>query len=250
MTRHTALFRVYEELNDFLPEARRKRDFTYEFDGAPAVKDAVEALGIPHTEVDIILVNGRSVAFSHNLRDGDRVAVYPVFESLDVTPLVRLRPEPLRRTAFIADVHLGKLARLLRLAGFDTLYRNDLADDEIIRLSLAEQRIILTRDRGLLKVGVVTHGCCIRSHAPYEQLAEVIRRFDLHGQIRPFHRCLRCNGPVKPVEKAEIIDRLPPRTARAFDEFTRCRDCGRIYWKGSHWEKLRARLNQLRRSAP
>jgi uncharacterized protein with PIN domain len=246
MSRHTARFRVYAELNDFLPEERRQREFAYAFDGAPAVKDAIEALGIPHPEVDVILVNGRSVDFSHHLQDGDRVAVYPVFESLDVTPLVRLRPAPLRRTAFIADVHLGKLARLLRLAGFDTLYRNDLADDEIVRLSLAEHRIILTRDRGLLKVGAVTHGCCIRSHDPYEQLAEVIRRFDLHRQIRPFHRCLRCNGAVEPVDKAEIIHRLPPRTARAFDEFTRCRDCGHLYWKGSHWEKLQARLDGLR----
>ncbi|MBN2433039.1 MAG: Mut7-C ubiquitin/RNAse domain-containing protein [Acidobacteria bacterium] len=248
MTRHSACFRIYAELNDFLPAERRQREFTYAFDGTPAVKDAVEAMGIPHTEVDIILVNGRSVDFSHNLRDGDRVAVYPVFESLDITPLVRLRPEPLRRTAFIADVHLGKLARLLRLAGFDTLYRNDLADAEIVRLSLAEQRIILTRDRGLLKVGAVTHGCFIRSGDPYQQLAQIMQRFDLYGQIRPFHRCLRCNGRVEPVDKAEITPLLPPRTAQAFDEFTRCRDCGRIYWKGSHWEKLRARLAALRSS--
>jgi len=248
MTRHTARFRVYAELNDFLPAERRQREFAYEFDGTPAVKDAVEALGIPHPEVDVILVNGQSVDFSHNLQDGDRVAVYPVFESLDVAPLVRLRPAPLRRTAFIADVHLGKLARLLRLAGFDTLYRNDLADDEIIRLALAEQRIILTRDRGLLKVGAVTHGCHIRSDNPYEQLAQVLQRFDLYGQIRPFRRCLRCNGPVEPVAKADIIDRLPPRTARAFDEFTRCRHCGRIYWQGSHWEKLKSRLDEMRRT--
>ena len=102
-----AEFRFYEELNDFLPPEKRKRSFAYMFEGTPSIKDAIEAVGVPHTEIDIILVDGRSVGFDHRLRGGERVAVYPMFEAIDVSPLVRLRPQPLRITRFVVDVHLG-----------------------------------------------------------------------------------------------------------------------------------------------
>jgi uncharacterized protein len=141
----TAFFRFYEELNDFLPEDRRKRDFSLNFDGRPTVKHLIESIGVPHTEIDLILVNGVSVDFKHHVSDQDRVAVYPVFESFDISPLVRLRPYPLRKPVFILDVHLGKLARKLRLLGFDTLYRNDYEDSEIVAIAVAAHRIVLTR---------------------------------------------------------------------------------------------------------
>ncbi len=240
----TAFFRFYEELNDFLPEPKRKRTYPYSFDGKPSVKDAVEAEGVPHTEVDLILVNGRSVNFGHHLQDGDRVAVYPVFESLDISPLIRLREKPLRKTRFILDVHLGKLARSLRLLGFDTMYRNDLDDPEIIEIAAEEGRIILTRDIGILKHSAVTHGYWLRSTDPEEQVREVLNRFDLYGQIRPFHRCINCNGLIEPVDKAEIQSRLQPRTQTYYDEFFRCTDCGRIYWKGSHYRKMIDRIDR------
>ena len=127
----SASFRFYEELNDFLPRENRKRAFDYAFNGTPAVKDAIEAIGVPHTEVDLILVDGVSVGFAHLLQGGERVAVYPTFERLDISPLNRLRPQPLREPRFILDVHLGKLARYLRLAGFDAAY-GDEADDAAI----------------------------------------------------------------------------------------------------------------------
>jgi hypothetical protein len=116
----TATFRFYEELNDFLPPARRKREFSVPCARAATAKHMIEALGVPHTEVEVVLVNGESVGFERLLRDGDRVAVYPKFEALDITPLLRVRQAPLRTTHFLADAHLGGLARLLRLAGFDT----------------------------------------------------------------------------------------------------------------------------------
>src|SRR4030095_6880135 len=144
-------FRFYEELNDFLPSARRKRTFAYRFQGSPAVKDAIEALGVPHTEVDLVLVDGASVRFSHRLRGGERVAIYPVFERLDIAPLVRLRPAPLRTPRFVADVHLGTLARGLRLLGFDTLYDRTAQDPELVRRSVAERRGFLTQDVGVLQ---------------------------------------------------------------------------------------------------
>ena len=137
------VFRFYEELNDFLPLARKKVSFEYAFRGSPSVKDAVEAIGVPHTEVDLVIVNGRSVGFEYQLRDGDRIAVYPTFEALDISPATRLKARPLRKLRFIADVHLGKLARLLRMMGFDTLYDRDFEDAEIVARSTGELRIIL-----------------------------------------------------------------------------------------------------------
>jgi len=234
----TATFRFYAELNDFLPEGKRLQRLPYTFSGKPSVKDAIEAQGIPHTEVDLIVVEGESIGFDYHLRDGDEVAVYPVFESLDITPIVKLREKPLREPRFILDVHLGKLARHMRLLGFDTLYRNDYADPEIVELSVSERRAVLTRDRRLLRARVITHGYWLRSTDAEEQLAEVIRRFDLKRLISPFSRCLACNGSMEPVKKEEILDLLEPKTKLYFDEFYRCAECGKIYWRGSHSGQL------------
>lgn len=156
---------------------------------------------MPHIEVDLVLVDGESVDFTRRLTGGERVAVYPVFERLDITPVTRLRARPLRWTRFVLDVHLGKLARYLRLLGFDTLYRTDYDDATIIRLSLDEQRIILTRDRGVLKHTAVTHGYWVRSTVPRQQLSEIMRVFDLVGDTRPFTRCMLCNGELQRVAK-------------------------------------------------
>ena len=244
MHRHTATFRFYEELNDFLPQHRQKTRFEYAFDGTPAVKDSIEALGVPHTEVDLILVNGQSVDFAHHIQDGDDVAVYPVFESLDISPVIRLRPKPLRESRFILDGHLGKLARNLRLLGFDTLYRNDYDDTEIIRIAERERRIILTRDVGILKHGAVTRGYWIRTTSPEEQTQEVLRRFDLFRQTRPFTRCTVCNGPVEKIAKEKILHRLEPRTKKYYEAFYRCVECDKIYWKGSHHEKMLDKIDR------
>src|SRR5215470_922616 len=170
-----AELRFYEELNDFLPEERRKRAFPVEVDRARSVKDAIESVGVPHTEVDLVIVDGRSVDFTHPLRGGERVAVYPMFERLDITPLVRLRPRPLRDPRFVADGHLGKLARHLRMAGFDTLWSNAWDDDEIVNISAVQKRTILTRDKGMLRRGEVDRGYFVRATESKAQLAEVVR---------------------------------------------------------------------------
>ena len=242
---HTAEFRFYEELNDFLPIALRKRSFAHAFTGTPSVKDVIEALGVPHTEVDLILVNGRSVDFSYPVRDGDRISVYPVFESFDISPLLRLRPRPLRDPRFVLDSHLGRLAVYLRLLGFDTLYRNDYGDAQIVELARAEQRIILTRDKGLLKHGAVTHGYWLRETEPHRQTVEVLRVFDLRRSMQPFTRCMACNGELQDVGKAVVIDRLPPHVRESFDQFAQCAGCSRVYWPGSHYTRLRQMIDAL-----
>lgn len=208
------------------------------FFGKPTVKDVIESLGIPHTEVDLILLNGESVSFDAHLSDGDRLSVYPRFESLDIRPLQRLRPEPLREIRFIVDVHLGKLARYLRMLGFDTLYDLALGDEQIIEKSLHEERIILTRDLGILKNSRVKHGYFVRQTKPKEQAREIVKRFDLKNKIFSFSRCLECNTPLQPLEKEAALERLPRETLRYYDAFFFCPTCEKIYWEGSHFEKM------------
>ena len=245
-----ASFRFYAELNDFFPtpsrqEGRRAVDIPYGFHVSPTVKDAIEALGVPHVEVDLILVNGTSVGFDHRLEDGDRVSVYPVFESLDISPIVRLREAPLRESAFVADVHLRRLARLLRLLGFDVLHSNDLDDAQLVEISAGEGRILLSRDRQLLKHGRVTHGYWVRSTDPIEQAREVVRRFDLARSACPFSRCPACNGRLEPVEKEAVADEIPPKTARWLDEYVQCAECGKLYWRGTHFERLEGLMERI-----
>jgi uncharacterized protein len=230
--------RFYAELGDFLPAGRRQVAFAHPVKDHTSVKDLIESLGVPHTEVDLILVNGDSVDFSYRVHDGDRISVYPVFESFDITPLVRVRPQPLREPRFVLDTHLGKLAGYLRLLGFDTLYRNDYADPQLVQISHWERRILLTRDRGVLKHRLVTHGHYMRETDPVRQVAEVLRRFDLAGAIAPFRRCMRCNGLLEPVAKNDIADRLLPKTRQYYEDFRLCTGCGRVYWKGSHYERM------------
>jgi len=236
-------FRFYEELNDFLAPARRRHAFAYRIHGTPAVKDAIEAVGVPHTEVDLILVNGESVRFSHRLRGGERVAVYPLFERLDIAPLQHLRPRPLREPRFVLDVHLGKLARNLRMAGFDCLYRNDYRDSALITAALAEHRIILTRDKGLLKQRLVTHAYFVRRTDSEEQLREVIHALQLDTGLRPFTRCRECNAQLRDVPKAQVLERLPSSVRASYDRFQLCPGCGRIYWEGTHYARLRRLLD-------
>ena len=240
-----ATLRVYGELNDFLLPADRQVTLVVPVDRGTTVKDFIEAHGVPHTEIDLVLVNGESVDFGRPLGDGDRVAAYPVFEALDVAPVTRVRPEPLRVIRFVLDVHLGRLARYLRLVGFDTLYDREAGDDRLAELSRAEHRVLLTRDQGLLKRRAVTHGYCVRSTAPPRQLAEVVSRFDLRRLVRPFSRCTVCNGVLEPADRSNVEVEVPERSREQFDEFQRCPNCRRIYWRGSHF----ARLEQIVASA-
>ena len=241
----TAEFRFFEELNDFLPPGRRKVWFPESFFPGESVKSVIENLGVPHTEVDLVTVNSESVSFSHILQENDRVCVYPVFESFDIAPVSKVRPEPLRSVRFLLDVHLGKLAGMLRMLGFDACCEEPFDDPSLAARSRREQRILLTRDRGLLKRTVVTHGCCVRSSDPMIQTAEVVRRFDLRDRIRPFTRCMACNGLLVGIDPGEAAGRVPEGVMERHREFKCCESCGRLYWKGTHWEHMRAKLASL-----
>ncbi len=235
-------------LNEFLSPERRDCEFEYRFRERGSIKDVIESLGVPHTEVDLILVDGKPVGFDHLVRDGEHVSVYPVFAVPTRFLDFRLQaPPPAPR--FVLDTHLGRLAAYLRMLGFDTLYRNDYDDPELADISTTQQRVLLSRDKGLLMRKQVEFGHFVRARLPHEQVLEVLQRYELFDSQRPFGRCMHCNGMIHPVAKEVIAAHLMPRTREHYGEFWQCRDCGKIYWKGSHYrrmEKLVSRINGAR----
>lgn len=241
----SATFRFYEVLNGFLPPVRRGRDFAAPCARDATVKHMIEALGVPHTEAGLVLVNGESSGFERRLVDGDRVAVYPGIKQFNVQDVQRLRQWPQGPLRFVADAHLGGLARLLRMAGFDTLYDNNYHDAEVERIACEEERVLLTRDRALLMRRTVELGCYLHATDPEEQLRELFVRLGLASSALPFTRCLHCNLPLRAVTKAEVLERLPPRVAEVQDEFTACDGCRRVFWKGSHYARMRVLLDSV-----
>ena len=241
-----AVFRFHGTLNDFLIYARRDTWFNYHFRGNPAVKDAIEALGVPHPEVQVILVDQKPVSFTYQLQPEDRVEVFPVNLSATFPEANSLNPPVPEIPKFVLDVHLGKLAKKLRMLGFDTAYRNDYDDKTIADLASTENRIVLTRDAGLLKQKQIIWGYWLRSQMPELQLKEVVSRFKLEKKFAPFTRCLECNGQLEKVDKELVWEQLPPKTRLYFQEFYQCPQCKKVYWKGSHFERMKAITDQFR----
>jgi hypothetical protein len=238
--------RFYGSLNDFLAPERRGVAFLYSLAGPCSVKDLIESLGPPHPEVEMVLVDGAAVDFSHRVEPGQRLAVYPAFSSIDVAPLVRVGPPALPEPRFLLDVGLGRLSGLLRMLGFDTLWRNDYADDVLARVSRAEQRILLTRDLGVLKRSEVVHGYFPRETDPSQQLVEVVRRFRLTSSMRPFTRCIACNAPLAEASPEEARGRVPERVHATFTRFQQCPECRRVFWAGSHHARMQVVIDKLR----
>ena len=236
----TVQIRFHDELNDFLGRRNRQCPITVMIEHTPSVKDLIESLGIPHPEVDIIIVNGRSIDWGYLVRDGDTIGVFPPGGTSPAGPLVHLWPELQPEARFILDTHLGRLAGYLRMLGFDTLYRNDYHDQELALISATEDRILLTRDRGLLKRGIVVRGYYVRETSPRQQVLEILRRYKSAEQIVPFRRCIRCNGLLRLAPKEEVYERLPAKTRHEFDEFRVCDTCGSVFWKGSHYAPMQA----------
>ena len=240
-----ATLRFYAELNRFLPPRRRQRDWALAFEPPAPARHLIGTCGVPHTEVELILREGESIGLDTPVGAGERLAVYPMFEAFDVRPLLRLRDAPLRRPRFVADAHLGALARRLRMLGFDTLWYNDIGDAALARLAGEQQRILLTRDRGLLMRREVTHGCHLPDADVGAQLGSLVRRLQLCAEIAPFSRCMGCNAPLEAVDAAEIRSLVPAAVYQRHQAFWRCPGCGRVYWKGSHWASMRRRVAAL-----
>ena len=244
-SRPNTCIRFYAELNDHLPSHLQYHTLEQPLVTPTSAKDFIEGFGVPHTEIDLILINGVSAGFDRLVHPGDRLSVYPVFESFDIAPEVRVRPQPLRDSRFVLDVHLGKLAAYLRMLGFDAWYRSCSPDKELAEISSAERRILLTRDRGLLMRSQVTHGYWLRLSDSRRQVTEIVDRFDLARAIRPFTRCMACNAPLADISKDRVRGLVPPRIAELHDEFRQCPDCGRIYWRGSHYRRMESWIREL-----
>lgn len=239
-------FHLHGDLDYFLAPEQQNQSVVFVLgegpDGNVSVKHAIESLGIPHTEVDQIKANGQVVDFDYALMGGDLIDLEAWNPRPDQT---NLRPPLIRPVRFVLDTHLGRLAVHLRLLGFDTLYRNDYADATLAELSHQEQRVLLTRDRGLLKRRMVDFGYCVRENDPKQQLISLLHRYRLLPEIEPWRRCLRCNDLLKPVDKAEILEQLEPKTQRYFDDFRRCKGCGQVYWRGSHYNQMQSFIDEV-----
>jgi uncharacterized protein with PIN domain len=230
----TATFRFHAELNTFLSPALRGRAVCLRCAEAATVKHMVEALGVPHTEAGQVLVNGAPASMEHLVAEGDQVLVFP---PADETGAAGTGPP-----RFAADAHLGGLARMLRMAGFDTRYENDWDDAALVALARAERRTVLSRDRDLLKRRDVERGCYLHEVEPERQLQALARRLGLARHARPFTRCLRCNVELEDVSKEAVQDALPGKVRERGYSLRRCATCGRVYWQGSHWQRMASLL--------
>ena len=243
-----ANFRFFGRLNDLIRKEWRNKNFEYEFIGNPSIKHIIEAIGVPHPEVGRVTANSQDIDFSYLLKEGDHITVFPSYQnSTESINLTVWQKNEIPN--FLLDNHLGKLATYLRMLGFDVLYAGDSDDEMLADISYNQDRILLTRDRGLLKRKQVRYGHCLMSKSPKNQVLEVLQRFNIADKAQLFSRCARCNGALISVEKKEIIDRIEPKTKQYYDEFHICQLCDQIYWKGSHFDRMESQLQSLLRSS-
>jgi len=240
-----ATFYFHKDLDMFLSEKSKEGCVSIDIRGHETVKHIIESLGIPHTEVDVILVNGVSKDFSWQPVDGDKIDVYPEQHDWFTCEVTKLQPELKGKPQFVLDGHLGKLTGYLRLLGFDSKYQNEIMDDELAEISSDEGRILLTRDRGVLKRAIVVSGYFVRSTEPRDQVKELVNKFSLEKYAEPFSRCVKCNGILQAVSKGKVFDRLEPKTKLYYNDFKICSACSQIYWKGSHFEEIEAFIEKL-----
>lgn len=235
----------HHSLNDFVTPALNDTEIIHDLNRKASVKDMIESFNVPHTEVELILVNGAAVDFNYIVQDKDCIRVYPVCENSGMATSLRLRSEPSWPPVFVADANLGKLARYLRLLGFDCLYRNDSDDDAMAKIASEQQRILFTRDRALLQRRMIAHGYFVRADMPKVQVREVLKRFNLYTLIKPLTRCTHCNGKLMEIDKRKIEHRLEPLTRQHYDRFLICSECDQIYWEGSHCMRVKRLVDEF-----
>ena len=246
MTAPTLTLTLDDSLHDLLPRTyRREKEIAYPLTRRASIKDIIEALHIPHTEVRSIFLKSAEVTFQHIPKGGERLALYSFSPGTDVTRPTVLRPEPLPEAVFMVDINVGKLARLLRMSGIDTWYEPGLNEFELAEQAAKNKRILLSRNHDLLQRKIITWGHLVRTEQPEKQLAEVITLFNLVHGIKPFSRCLECNTLLQPVEKASILHRLKSLTRKYYQRFHICSVCDQIYWQGSHSLHMSSTMQQI-----
>lgn len=245
MSIKTAYFRFYADLNPFLPKEKRQIEFSHQFIDKTTIKDMIEGLGVPHTQIDLMLVNNRPVDFNYHVKENDRISVYPLFFTIDISEIKKTKTIKSSPIKFALDVHLGKLANRLRMFGFDTFYKNQINDPELVEIANKEKRTLLTRDRGILKRKATTNGCYIKNIQAHKQVIEVINRFKLWDKVKPLTRCLVCNEQLSAINKEKIINKIPDGIKKTYKEFYFCTYCQKVFWKGSHYDNMIKLLNKL-----
>ncbi len=240
----TLILKFHKELNDFLPSRKRNRFYKVFAGSHQSMKDIIEAESVPHAEVDVILRNKKPAFFTSHPLPGDRVEIFPR-HTLVSDIKTHLQPAELKHPKFLVDENLGKLVKRMRMIGINTAYFKGGSDKELVTQALHERRIILTRDVGILKRASVKRGYWLRNDNPDRQLTEILKRYQLVKHVRPFHRCMVCNGIIKKTGRKIAAREVPPRTLHYFLEFFRCSSCGKIYWKGSHYENMTEKILRL-----
>lgn len=238
-------FHFHEAFFIFLNRINKKLKIVYGLDRRASIKDIIESLGVPHTEVGKILLGNQEIGFNFIPEESVDLSIFPITPPFDVLNASLLRPEPLDKISFIVDINVGKLAPLLRVLGMDAKYSDGLTDNEISLVAEQERRIVLSRDTHLLKRKQIIFGRMIRSIYPYDQLEETISFFGIKGPFKMFSLCLRCNRELFQVNKEDILHRLEPKTKKYFNSFKMCPECNRIYWRGSHHENIKRRLKDV-----
>ena len=239
-----------EEFNCFKRHKNKEPEIIYPLERKTSIKHIIESLGVPHTEIGKIVATekkdkkDKEVDFNYIPVNSQKITVLPIIAPFDVTKPSVLRPEPLQKMRFVVDVNVGKLALLLRMLGLDAEYSPKYLDKDILYFSKEEKRIVLSKDTGLLECKQIVFGRHVRSVYPDDQLIEIIKFFGIEGPFKFFIRCLRCNKKLVPVNKKDILHRLEPKTKKYFDMFKICPQCRRIYWQGSHHEKMKIRLRK------
>jgi uncharacterized protein len=241
-----ARLQFFGSLRDFLSKETASCPIEVSLAHHSQMKDTIESLGVPHCEIDLILLNGRSADFRAHLKDGDQVLVYPVDKEPVSAVLSLVRPPELAEKQFVVDSNLGKLKSMMRALGFDCLYDNAFSDADIAEISASQRRIILTKDVGLLMRAKVVYGYWVRSQIPRMQIREVIKRYNLESKINLLSRCVDCNVAIESIEKEKVWNRLEPLTKKYYDQFSICPSCHKIFWQGSHYEKIHQWSEDLR----
>ena len=238
-------FNIHADIRNLVRPPSVAGQIQYPLTRRAAIKDIIEAIGVPHTEIGRIICDGHQLIFHFIPAGGELIELYPFTSDSPVNKPTVLRPEPFSSIKFLVDTNVAKLARNLRMAGIDAAAVTTAGILDIARQANDEERIILTRNRELLKVRTVCFGQLLRSENPLQQMVEVIQRYDLQNSFRPFSLCLCCNGVLIPIEKEQILDRLKPLTKKYYTDFEQCGSCGKIYWCGSHHEKMAEMLRNV-----
>ncbi len=240
---NSAIFRFYDVLNDFVDRERKNLNFFYQFVNSPSVKDCIEAIGVPHTEIEAIKINSEFTDFTHRVNQDDKIEVFSIKSDIDLTQSIELRPE-IKDYKFIVDANVAKMTKNLRMMGFDTYYDFDLSDKEIVALAEREKRIILSRDIGLLKRKNAIYGYFLRKTNIEEQVTEVFTRYRLYDKVKPFTLCLKCNQLIRKVSNKEAKQFIEENILNEYEDFFKCDKCNKFFWKGSHYDKMMVNVDK------